>query len=46
MARETRYRVLYFDEKDKRGLYNENFHTFHDMLLEGVACSAPEHQAD
>jgi hypothetical protein len=46
MSRETRYRVIYFGENDKE-VYNQDFHTFHDMLLEGpAACSAPEHQAD
>ena len=40
MARETRYRVIYFDENDKE-VYNEDFHTFHDMLLEGQPLAPP-----
>jgi hypothetical protein len=42
MARETRYRVIYFDENNKE-VYNEDFHTFHDMLLEGQPLSPPPH---
>ncbi len=40
MARETRYRVIYFDESDKE-VYNEDFHAFHDMLLEGQPLAPP-----
>ena len=40
MARETRYRVIYFDENDKE-VYNQDFHTFHDMLLEGQPSLRP-----
>ena len=40
MVRETRYRVIYFDENDKE-IYNEDFHTFHDMLLEGQPLAPP-----
>ena len=40
MARETRYRVIYFDENDKE-VYNQDFHTFHDMLLEGQPLAPP-----
>ena len=36
MARETRYRVIYFDDNNKE-VYNEDFHTFNDMLVEGPA---------
>jgi hypothetical protein len=42
MARETRYRVIYFDENNKE-VYNEDFHTFHDMLLEGQPLAPPPH---
>lgn len=42
MARETRYRVLYFDENNAE-VYNEDFHTFNDMLLEGQPLSPPPH---
>ena len=42
VARETRYRVLYFDENDAE-VYNEDFHTFNDMLLEGQPLSPPPH---
>jgi hypothetical protein len=40
MARETRYRVIYFDEND-REVYNEDFHTFNEMLQEGQPLSPP-----
>jgi hypothetical protein len=40
MARETRYRVVYFDENDDE-IYNEDFHTFHEMMLEGQPLSPP-----
>lgn len=42
MGRETRYRVVYFDEKDNE-VYNEDFHTFNDMLQEGQPLSPPPH---
>jgi hypothetical protein len=42
MARETRYRVIYFDENNKE-VYNEDFHTFHDMLVEGQPLTPPPH---
>ena len=42
MARETRYRVIYFDENDKE-VYNEDFHTFNDMLVEGQPLTPPPH---
>ncbi|MGH2729539.1 MAG: hypothetical protein ACRDJI_02905 [Actinomycetota bacterium] len=42
MARETRYRVIYFDE-NKKEVYNEDFHTFHDMLVEGQPLAPPPH---
>jgi hypothetical protein len=42
MARETRYSVIYFDENNNE-VYNEDFHTFHDMLLEGQPLSPPPH---
>jgi hypothetical protein len=44
MARETRYRVIYFDESD-REVYNEDFHTFNEMLQEGQPLSPPPHVA-
>ncbi len=31
---------IYFDENDKE-VYNEDFHTFHDMLLEGQPLAPP-----
>jgi hypothetical protein len=40
MARETRYRVIYFD-RDEKEVYNEDFHTFHEMLQEGQPLSPP-----
>jgi hypothetical protein len=42
VARETRYRVIYFDENDVE-VYNEDFHTFNDMLQEGQPLSPPPH---
>ena len=36
MVRETRYRVIYFVENSKE-VYNEDFHTFNDMLVRGPA---------
>jgi hypothetical protein len=42
MDRETRYRVIYFDENDKE-VYNEDFHTFNDMLVEGQPLTPPPH---
>jgi hypothetical protein len=42
MARETRYRVIYFDENDNE-VYNEDFHTFNEMLLQGQPLSPPPH---
>ena len=44
MARETRYRVVYFDENDIE-VYNEDFHTFNEMLQEGQPLSPPPHVA-
>ena len=40
MARETRYRVVYFDQNGSE-VYNEDFHTFHEMILEGQPLSPP-----
>jgi hypothetical protein len=34
--------VIYFDENDEE-VYNEDFHTFHDMLLEGQPLDPPPH---
>jgi hypothetical protein len=40
MGRETRYRVVYFDDNENE-IYNEDFHTFNEMLLEGQPLSPP-----
>ncbi|MPZ92418.1 MAG: hypothetical protein GEU68_12410 [Actinobacteria bacterium] len=40
MARETRYRVISFDEEDNE-VYDEDFHTFNEMILEGQPLSPP-----
>ncbi len=40
MPRETRYRVIYFDDAGNE-VYNEDFHTFNEMLLEGQPLSPP-----
>jgi hypothetical protein len=40
VARETKYRVIYFDEGDNE-VYNEDFHTFNEMLQEGQPLSPP-----
>jgi hypothetical protein len=42
MARETKYRVIYFDENDHK-VYNEDFQTFNEMLQEGQRLSPPPH---
>ena len=41
MARETRYRVIYFNESDFE-VYNEDFHTFNDMQ-QGQPLTPPPH---
>ncbi len=42
MVRETRYRVIYFNESEIE-VYNEDFHTFNDMLQQGQPLSPPPH---
>jgi hypothetical protein len=42
MTRETRYRVIYYDENDDE-VYNEDFHTFNEMIQEGQPLSPPPH---